>query len=160
MFKFFGKLPVAVLAITGLATAVMAASHIDKAHEGAVNARQAQMQLIGYHTGILGAMAKGETEYNAEEAKAAASNLHAAAMLNTSTMWIEGTEQGTAKDTRAKAEIWTDAAGFAEKFAALEKASAAMIDAAGTDVDSLKAGMGAIGGACKACHETYRGPEN
>ena len=61
-----------------IATAGFAASHSEKAASDAVNARHAQMQLIAYHTGILGGMAKGETEYNADMATAAATNLHAA----------------------------------------------------------------------------------
>ena len=73
-----------------IATAGFAAGHSDKAAAAAVGARHAQMQLIAYHTGILGGMAKGEAEYDAEKAKVAASNLHAAATLDTSTMWIEG----------------------------------------------------------------------
>ena len=43
---------------------------------------------------------------------------------------------------------------------ALETASADMIKAAGTDLDALKAGMGAVGKACGACHDDYRGPKN
>lgn len=148
------------LALAGLATAAVAANHSDKAAMAAVEARKAQMKLIAYHTGILGAMAKGETEYDSETARNAAMNLHAAAGLARGTMWIEGTEQGAIGDSRAKAEIWSDPDGFAEKFTALETESGEMIDAASADLDSLRAGMGSVGQACKSCHDTYRGPEN
>ena len=47
-----------------------------------------------------------------------------------------------------------------EALMALETASADMIEAAGTDLDALRAGMGAIGKACGACHDDYRGPKN
>ncbi|MFD2739330.1 c-type cytochrome [Sulfitobacter aestuarii] len=148
-------LGLALTASAGIAIAQKAAEL-----DPAVAARQAQMRLVGYHTGILGAMAKGEREYDAELARLAATNLNTAASFENATMWIEGTEQGVAEGTRAKAEIWSDSAGFAEKYDQLGQASAAMIDAAGTDLDALKAAMGDLGGACKACHEDYRGPEN
>ncbi|MGC1494637.1 MAG: cytochrome c [Sulfitobacter sp.] len=158
MFKSL-KVPFGVgLSIAIVATAGLAASHTASSSNKAVAARHAQMQMIGYNTGLLGAMAKGEVDFSAEMANSAAINLNMLAKMDTSTLWTEGTEQGAADGSRAKAEIWSDAAGFADKFADLEKASAAMIGAA--DVDAVKAGMGAIGGACKACHESYRGPKN
>ncbi|SFD75319.1 Cytochrome c556 [Sulfitobacter brevis] len=148
------------LSIAVVATAAFSASHVSKPQADSVKARQGQMQLIGYHTGILGAMAKGEAEYDAAKATSAAKNLNAAASFDRASLWLEGTEQGVADDNRAKAEIWTDAAGFDAKFMALQDASAAMIDAAGTDLDSLKVAMGDIGKACGACHDDYRGPKN
>lgn len=148
------------LSLAGFATAAFAAAHSDKAAMAAVEARHAQMKLIAYHTGLLGAMAKGEMDYDAASAENAATNLHAAAGMARDPLWIEGTEQGTVEGSRAKAEIWSDPAEFDEKFMALETASAEMIDAASTDVESLRAAMGAIGQSCKGCHETYRGPEN
>ena len=120
-----------------IAPAGFAATHSEKAASDAVNARHAQMQLIAYHTGILGGMAKGETEYNAEMATAAATNLHAAAGFEPGTLWLEGTEQGAVEGSRAKAEIWSDSEGFNDAFMALETASADMIEAAGTDLDAL-----------------------
>ena len=58
-------------------------------HEGnpAVAARKAHMDLYSFNLGMLGAMAKGETEYNADAAKAAAGNLAALAQLNQSAYW-------------------------------------------------------------------------
>ena len=146
------------LATANLATAAFAGSHSDKAAKDAVAARHAQMQIVSYSTGILGAMAKGEVEFDAALASSAATNLNAMAKLDLATLWVPGTEQGAIDGSRAKAEVWSDSAGFVEKFAALEKASADMMGAA--DVDAVNTGIGAIGAACKACHETYRGPKN
>lgn len=149
------RLPFAIgLSIAIVATASLAATASDKA----VAARHAQMQMISYNTGLLGDIAKGDAEFDAALVASAAANLNALAKLDGTSLWIAGTEQGAIEGSRAKTEIWTDAAGFADKFAALEKASADMMDAA--DLDAVKAGMGAIGGACKACHDTFRGPKN
>jgi cytochrome c556 len=146
------------LSIAIVATASLAASHTASSSNKAVAARHAQMQMISYNTGLLGSVAKGEVEFNAEMVNSAAKNLNALAKMDTSTLWTQGTEQGAAEGSRAKPEIWSDAPGFAAKFADLEKASADMMGAA--DLDAVKAGIGAIGGTCKGCHETYRGPKN
>ena len=60
--------------------------------------------------------------------------------------------------SRGKAEIWSDAAGFKAKFGDMETAALSMVGAA--DAATVGAGMGALGGSCKACHEIYRGPKN
>ncbi|MGB3246241.1 MAG: cytochrome c [Sulfitobacter sp.] len=140
-----------------VATAVFADSHVSPT-KAIVDARHAQMQLISYHTGILGAIAKGEMEYDSAIVDAAASNIREMAKLQRATIWVEGTEQGVAADSRAKAEVWSDPDGFSQKFTDLENASSAMVGAA--DMAAVGAGMAGIGGACKACHDDYRGPKN
>ena len=159
MPRLFG-LTFTACAAVAVATTAFAESHANPALENATNARHAQMQVIGYHTGILGDMAKGTTPYDAEIATAAAENLASAAAMNRITMWIAGSEQGAVANSRAKAEIWTDPAGFDEKAVGLETASAAMVTAAGTDLDALRAAMGGVGESCGACHKAYRGPKN
>ena len=80
----------------------------DKAAEKAIGARKAQMQLYSFNLGQLGAMAKGEVEYNAETAKAAAENLAALAALNGGAMWRQGTDSTAMPGvSRAKLEAWT-----------------------------------------------------
>ena len=61
--------------------------------------------------------------------------------------------QATDPATEAKPEIWTNWDDFVAKADALKVAAEAM-DA--SSLDSVKAGMGAIGGSCKACHSVYR----
>jgi cytochrome c556 len=59
--------------------------------------------------------------------------------------------------TAAKAEIWTDAEGFAAAATKLQADTAKLADAAvGGDLEALKAQARAAGGACKACHDKYR----
>ena len=55
--------------------------------------------------------------------------------------------------SEAKPEIWTNWADFISKANGLGTAAAAVDTAS---LEGIKAGMGGIGGACKACHETYR----
>lgn len=148
----------AALSSCVIGTAVIADAHSDKTAPASVNARHAQMGMIGYHIGVLGGIAKGDTPYDSAVVDAAAKNLAALAGMQGATLWIEGTEQGAVAASRAKPEIWSDMEGFKAKFADLESASLAMVGAA--DQAAVGANMGALGGSCKACHETYRGPKN
>jgi len=62
--------------------------------------------------------------------------------------------------TQAKAEIWTDAAGFAAAVTKLQAETAKLQDlAAAGDLDATKAQARATAGACKACHDAYRAQE-
>lgn len=153
------RLSLTSFAVASLGFAAFADGH-SAALEGAVKARNAQMGVVGYSLGLLGGMAKGEVPYDAATASAAAENLDAAASMNRIVMWIDGTEQGVVAGSRSKPEVFSDAAGFDEKFVALQTATAAMVTAAGTDLPSLQAAMGPVGAACGDCHKAYRGPKN
>jgi cytochrome c556 len=69
-----------------------------------------------------------------------------------------GVESGMKTD--AKAEVWTDAAGFAAAAnrLQLETSKLQQLGAAG-DLAGFKAQARAVGGACKNCHDKYRVPE-
>lgn len=160
MNKSFALPLTAALALTVVAGTAIGDGHEDKALQAAISARQAQMQLVGYNTGLLGSMAKGETPFDSTLATAAASNLAAVAKLDRSILWLEGSVQGTVEGTRAKAEIWSDAAGFDKAATGLEDAATAMVTAAGTDLEALQAQMKNLGATCGTCHKAYRGPKN
>jgi cytochrome c556 len=114
--------------------------------------------MVSYNIGMLGAIAKGEVEYSAEMVKSAATNLQMLSAMDTTSLWIDGTAQGEADGSRAKAEIWSDRDGFIAKFKKMEDSSITLI--AATSVEDVQAGIGALGGSCKACHEGCRGPKN
>jgi cytochrome c556 len=141
-----------------IATAGYAASQTASSSNAGVAARHAQMQMVAYKIGMLGAVAKGEVEFDAEMVNSAATNLKMLASMDTASLWLDGTAQGEVDGSRAKAEIWSDRAGFIGKFKQMEDAAAGLVDVA--SLEDLRAGMGPLGGSCKACHETYRGPKN
>lgn len=136
------------------AGAVFADGH-SKALEGAVKARQGQMQLYSHNLGILGAMAKGQMDYDSGAAQAAADNLMALSSLDAASMWPQGSDNSL-EGSRAKPEIWTTFPEIATKAKAMSDAAAAMAAAAGTDLASLQGAMGPLGGACGSCHKAYR----
>jgi len=121
--------------------------------EDAIKYRKSVMTLMANHFGRLGAMAQGRMPY---DAKAAADNAALVAAL-APLPWAAfgaGTDAG---DTRARPEVWSDGAKFK---AASEKllGEVAKLDAAAKagNLDALKPVVGAIGGACKGCHDDFQ----
>jgi cytochrome c556 len=143
---------VKALMIGAVLTAGSAYAQAERTDPNAI-ARAELMRSNGKNVGILGDMAGGKAPYDAAAAEAAK-----AALIENAGM-IEATfkDQGAADPaSRAKPEIWANWDDFLLKAKALGDAAAA-IDVA--SVESIGAGMGAIGGACKDCHTTYQAPK-
>ncbi len=124
-----------------------------------IAARQAMMTLMAYNLGVVGGMAQARMPYDAAAASAAANSLRHLSLIDHGRMWPAGTDNAAAADTRALPAIWADMAGFEARFVALQSATEAMAGAAGTDLATLQAAMGALGGACGGCHQNFRQPE-
>ena len=131
-----------------------------KAIEAAVKARKAQMTLYAFNLGLLGGMAKGKIDYDAEKAQAAASGIAAVASLDASRMWLPGTDNTAIENTRALPAIWADGSDVGVKAQEFSAAVAAMDAAAGQGLEALQGAMGGLGGACGSCHKAYRAPKN
>lgn len=127
---------------------------------GQLKARQGQFRILAINLGILGGMAKGESEYSAEAAQAAADSLVAVSMIHQGPMWPEGSDDMSIEGTRAQVTIWEQNDDFLAKWGDLGTAALAMQAAAGTGQEALGPMMGQVGGACKACHDTHRAPQN
>jgi len=143
-----------VAGVIGAGTA-LADGHV----EHAIKARQAQMSLYAFNIGILAGMAKGEVEYNAESAAAAAGNLAALAQMNQSAMWPMGSDNSSGLKTRALPALWNDFPAVMKASNELKAATAAMADAAGTDLAALRGAIGPVGQACGSCHKPFRAEE-
>ncbi len=150
----FAKI-ISISTAAALAATVAIAGGHGSPEDQAVGARQAQMSLISYKLGPLGAMAKGEMDYDAALASELGTDIKNLAGLQMG-MWLEGTDNTAHPTTRAAPAIWQDYAGFEEDMADLMKAGAAI--EASTDLEGLKAAVGMAGASCGACHKAYRGP--
>ncbi len=125
----------------------------------AVETRHGLMLQMATEMGKVGAMSKDEAPYDAAVASKAAANIAAIASVLSMDQFPAGSEYQKATDSFALPAIWTAQDDFLKKVADLNTAAATFQTAAGTDLDSLKAGMAGIGGACAACHKVYRQPE-
>ena len=138
------------------ATVAFAASHSASPESKAIKVRQAKMTLYAFNIGILGAMAKGEQEFDADSANLAASNLAALASTYMPGAWIAGTDNESMKDTAALPKLWQDdPAEVGAKARALAEATAALAKVSGT-LDGVRGAIGPVGQACGGCHKPYR----
>lgn len=124
-----------------------------------LKARQGQMRIIAINLGLLGGMAQGRIDYDAEAAQKAADSLVAVSGINQEPLWPAGTDMMSVDGTKAEPAVWDQNADFLSKWADFGTAAEAMQAAAGTGQAALGPAMGQLGGACKACHDTYRAPE-
>ncbi len=153
------KIMAGALGLSVFAGAAIGASHgapSDDQIKSAIKGRQAIMQLYAYNIGTLAAMAKGEREYDAAAAKAAADNLAAVNGLKMDGVWLPGSGTASAKNTRALPAIWESGSDIGKRAAALTEAIAGLQAAAGTDLAALRGAIGPVGKACGACHEDFR----
>jgi cytochrome c556 len=120
----------------------------------ALRYRQASMFMMGQSAGQLAAMIKGDKPYNQELALHHAELVHTFSTLPWDSFWVPGSDQGK---NRMKPEIFKEKDKFLDDAKALQDETAKLLDVAKTgDQGALKAQFGAVGKACKTCHDAYR----
>ena len=155
------KTVLTALAFAGWATAATAAEPTaPPATPGgkALVARQAHFREQNAAFKALGEDLRKEPADKAALADAAARLKAIAADLPT---WFpKGSGPETGLKTAAKAEIWTDAEGFAAAATNFQAETAKLEQlATAGDLDAAKAQARATTAACKACHDKYRAAE-
>ena len=121
--------------------------------EDAIKYRKATFTVMSTHFGRLGAMANGRLPYDAKAASENAENVVTLAKLPWAAFG-EGTDKG---ETKARPEIWKDAAKFKQASDNMQTAVGKLSQAAKAgNVDALKVAFGPAADTCKACHDDYR----
>jgi cytochrome c556 len=133
------------IAVAGAWGAVFAA---DPAHQ-----RHEAMEMVQESFKPLRAIAVKEAPFDAAVVKKNATTI-LERLKEAHGLFPEGSGGG---ETRAKAEIWTDRAGFDQAMKDAQAAATAM--AAVTEEAAYVPAMKALGGSCKACHDKYRLPK-
>lgn len=125
------------------------------AAEASIKYRQAVFSVIGYHFGgNMAPMVRGDKPYDKESFARSAGIVAQMAPLA-----HEGFGAGTDKGapTKAKAEIWTNAADFKSKMDKMVTETGKLGQMSRTaSLDDLRKQFGATGASCKACHDDYR----
>ena len=109
--------------------------------------------MMAAHFGRVAAMANGRIPF---DAKVAADNAEIATMMSKLPFagFVEGTDKG---ETKAKPEIWAEQDKFKAAASKMQDAMEKLNAAAKTgSADTLKTAAGAVGQACKGCHDNYR----
>lgn len=147
---------VALLVAGGVfATSAFAQSELFKADD-LVKYRQSIYQVMSAQAKVLGSMAKGETEFDAEAVHERALNLGNVAKLLGET-YVPATQD--VKDSNMLPAAWNDMDGFQDKGKAFGGALQELIAVSGESDFDAKAARPAIGKllkSCKACHDDYR----
>jgi cytochrome c556 len=124
-----------------------------------VKARQGQFSILAINLGILGGMAKGETEYDAEAAQTAADTIVAVSGVNQAPLWPAGSDSMSIDGTRAMPAIWDNLPDVLDKWSAMGEQAQTLQQVAATGREAVGPALGQLGGTCKACHDDYREPE-
>jgi len=114
-----------------------------------VKARQDLMATNGAAMKTLGGMAGAKIAFDAAAAEAAKQVLVANAVGTLEVFKNQASDPAG----HANAAIWTAWDDFTAKAGDLGKAAAALDT---SSAEGIAAGLGAIGGACKACHTAYK----
>lgn len=148
IFRMGGRCAVAAAVAVGLAGAAFA-----QATE-AVAERQAIMKSTGASLGAVRAAA-GAGDMAAAKAKAQELS---DGFKKFGALFPAGSESPVGK-SRAKPEIWTDAAGFkAANDRAIAAADSLLLATGGTDTEAVLAALTSVQQTCGGCHSAYRGP--
>jgi len=141
-----------LLIVAAALTALPALAQFAKP-EDAIKYRKSSFFVMGQHFGRIGAMAQGRVPF---DAKAAADNAAVVEVMS-KLHWAAFTEGSDKGETRAKPEIWKDAAKFKEAGDKLQAEATKLSAAAKTgNLDNLKTAFAATGGTCKGCHDNFR----
>ena len=153
------NLKAAIAALTVTMAVFVSGTTFSADVEDIIEARQSFMRVYAFNLGIVGAMAKGKTEYNQELASSAAQNLVALSKMENSAMWPEGSSkaaEGLSDKTDALEEMWTTWPEVKNRHEEAAKAIEAFAMLAAKDLESLRGGMKDLGAGCKGCHKDFR----
>jgi cytochrome c556 len=128
-------------------------AHAQMKPEDQVKQRRSGMAIIGHNFGSLAAMAQDKKPYNKDEA-ARNADLIVALSEYPKNFFAEGTDK--VGDTKALPAVWSKRADFDDKMKRMNDEVKKLPQAARTDLAAVKAAVGDVGKACKACHDDYR----
>jgi cytochrome c556 len=136
---------VAAMSLGAMAATVLAAD--------AIHDRQQAMEAVGDSMKSLAAIARGKAPFDAEVVKTSATTI-ADNLKKAAELFPEGSE---GEKSKAKPEVWSDAAGF-EKIMKEAHAAAVALQSVSEEA-AFGPALGTLGSNCKSCHDKYRQPE-
>lgn len=119
------------------------------AQEDPVTVRMAVMKAIAGNLKVIGDMAKGTTEFDAEKANDALSRM----AMRAGQVPAVFESNVTNDESEALPAIWENWDDFVAKSNVLETAAAS---ASVSSAEDLGLAIRAVGGTCRDCHQTYR----
>ncbi|MGR8921283.1 MAG: c-type cytochrome [Gammaproteobacteria bacterium] len=144
------------LIAAGLCMAVVAPALAEPKPEDVVRYRRGVMMAIGWNVGAMGAMAKGEMDWDGDRFAFWAER---AAVL--APMAMEGFTPATAEaESNALPAVWSNMDDFEKRMLQMEEATAKLAEVArGGDKGATLEQFGAAAKNCKGCHDEYKKKE-
>ncbi|PRY22976.1 cytochrome c556 [Aliiruegeria haliotis] len=123
----------------------------------AVKTRQEHMKTYGKNIGMLAKMAKGELDYDADAAQAAADTIVEYSTKDQSGYWLPGTSSEDMPGVSyALPALWTDGAKAGEIAKEFVANAAALQAVAGAGQGEMAKALGAAGKNCNDCHKSFQ----
>lgn len=120
----------------------------------AVESRQGVFEVIRMYFGPIFGMVRGQIPFDGDVVTANATKIsQLAAMIPDG--FVANTK-GADVETEALDHIWDNIEDFNSKAAAMGEKATALAAAGGEGLDATRQAFGAMGQACKACHDEYR----
>ena len=138
---------------TPIFAVMLVASSFAVAADSPQHKRHELMEGVGKAAKVIGAMFRGEAEYDEAAVQESLLTFQDAAG-KFGKLFPAGSETGDG--TEAAPAIWEDRAGFDAALQDWADATAAAIDAAPATLEDAKAAFGPVFQTCKGCHDNYR----
>jgi cytochrome c556 len=120
----------------------------------AITYRRSVMRLIGHHFSAMGAVIKGEKDFEPTDFSRNASIVETIANLPTDAFFAQGSDKG---DTTMSPDVFKEQDKFEAAIALFRTEAKKLSEAAGSgDMDAIKAQFGATAQSCKGCHGAFR----
>ena len=140
------------MAALGLTSSIVHAD--DEQAQRAIETRQGLLKVVGYYMGPLVGMAREQIPYDADMMKANAEKIAQLVPMIPDVFRMD--TSGSELVTEALDDIWSNTDDFNGKAATVAERASALAAATGQGAGAAMKAFGAMGGACKSCHDEYR----
>ena len=148
----FSRLGLIALLLLGSQTAFAASD--EEAAQAVADTRQGLLKVVVSYFGPIVGMAREQIPYDGDLVKANAEKI--AVLLPMIPDVFSRDTSAFDLDTEALDNIWQNQGDFNEKAAAATAAAEALAAATAEGQGAAMKAFGAVGAACKACHDDYR----
>lgn len=142
-----------ILAVVAGGAGITGSAQAQQKPEDVIKYRKAVMTVQSWNMRPLALMVKGQQPYDA-----ALFAWYAGVVQSTSFMLPDAFAAGSDKgDTRARPEIWTDAAKFKQAMDRFNSDASKLLEAAKAgNLEAVKGPFGAVAKNCGGCHDAFR----
>ena len=117
--------------------------------------RSVAFKTLGGDMKELGDVVQGNVAYDVEKFKAKVAEF----VAHSEVPFQHMEQDANGANGLAKAEVWSNAAGFQAETEKFSQAVATLNAAAESgNLEQIKAAFGPVGGSCKSCHESFKIP--